>query len=56
MKVMKKNYKQPCVEAAQLQLNSMILAGSPAGIGGGTGGGTTGDIGGGTGTEPIPGE
>ncbi len=26
---------QPCVEAAQLQLNSMVLAGSPAGIGGG---------------------
>ena len=42
---------QPCVEAAQLQLNSMVLAGSPAGIGGG---GPTNDIGGGT--DPIPGD
>ena len=50
---MKKNYKQPCVEATQLQLNSMVLAGSPAGIGGG---GTTNDIGGGSGTDPIPGD
>ncbi|MBQ6724530.1 MAG: hypothetical protein IJQ84_08505 [Paludibacteraceae bacterium] len=49
---MKKNYKQPCVEAAQLQLNSMVLAGSPAaGI---SGGGNTGGIGGGT--DPIPGD
>ena len=51
---MKKNYNQPCVEAAQLQLNSMVLAGSPAGIGAGTGDGTTGGIGGGS--DPIPGE
>ena len=51
---MKKYYMQPCVEAAQLQLNSMVLAGSPAGIGAGTGDGTTGGIGGGS--DPIPGE
>jgi len=43
---------QPSVEAAQLQLNTMVLAGSPAaGI---SGGGNTGDMGGGT--TPIPGE
>ena len=43
---------QPCVEAAQLQLNTMVLAGSPAaGI---SGGGDTSGIGGGT--DPIPGE
>ena len=36
---------QPCVEATQLQLSSMVLNVSPgAGISGGTGGGTTGDI------------
>ena len=29
---MKKTYMQPCVEATQLQANSMILAGSEAGI------------------------
>ena len=51
---MKKNYMQPCVEAAQLQLNSMVLAGSPgAGI---VNGGTTNDIGGGSSTDPIPGD
>ena len=44
---------QPCVEAAQLQLNAMVLAGSPAaGI---SGGGTTGGSGA-PGTDPIPGE
>lgn len=31
---------QPCVEAAQLQLNSMVLAGSPAGDSIGNGGTT----------------
>jgi len=42
---------QPCVEAAQLQLNSMVLAGSPgAGIGGGD---NTGNI---PGNDPIPGD
>jgi len=50
---MKKNYMQPCVEAAQLQLSTMVLAGSPAGIGNG---GTTNDIGGGSSTDPIPGD
>ena len=50
---MKKNYMQPCVEAAQLQLNSMVLAGSPAGI---VNGGTTNEIGGGSSTDPIPGD
>jgi len=49
---MKKNYKQPCVEAAQLQLSTMVLAGSPAGIGGGD---NTGNIPGG-GSDPIPGD
>ena len=44
---------QPCVEAAQLQLNSMVLAGSPgAGI---VNGGNTDNIPGG-GTDPIPGD
>ena len=42
---------QPCVEAAQLQLSSIVLAGSPGGI---SSGGDTGSIGGGT--DPIPGE
>ena len=41
---------QPCVEAAQLQLNSMVLAGSPAGIGGGD---NTSNI---PGNDPIPGD
>ena len=50
---MKKNYMQPCVEAAQLQLSTMVLAGSPgAGIGGGD---NTGNIPGG-GSDPIPGD
>ena len=45
---------QPCVEATQLQLSTMVLAGSPgAGISAGTGGGKTEDIGGGS--DPIPG-
>ena len=48
---MKKYYMQPCVEAAQLQLSSIVLAGSLGGI---SGGGATGSIGGGT--DPIPGE
>lgn len=52
---MKKLYMQPCVEATQLQLSTMVLAGSPAGIGAGTGGGTTGNIDPGN-TTPIPGE
>ena len=51
---MKKLYMQPCVEATQLQLSTMVLAGSPGGIGAGSGNGTTGDIGGDT--TPIPGE
>ena len=43
---MKKLYMQPCVEATQLQLSTMVLAGSPgASISAGTGGGTTGDSG-----------
>ena len=44
---MKKLYMQPCVEATQLQLSTMVLAGSPDGganISAGTGG--TEDIGG----------
>ena len=49
---MKKYYMQPCVEAAQLQLSSIVLAGSPGGI---SGGGTTGGSGA-PGTDPIPGE
>lgn len=53
---MKKLYMQPCVEATQLQLSSMVLNVSPgAGISAGTGSGTTGDIGGAS-TVPIPGE
>ncbi len=45
---------QPCVEATQLQLSSMVLNVSPTGIGAGTGGGTTGNIDPGN-TTPIPG-
>ena len=29
---MKKNYKQPCVEATQLQLSTIVLAGSPGAL------------------------
>ena len=44
---------QPCVEATQLQLSTMVLNVSPgAGI---SGGGNTGSIGGGS-TDPIPGQ
>ena len=30
---MKKNYKQPIVEQAEMKLSSMVMAGSPTGIG-----------------------
>jgi hypothetical protein len=52
IQIMKKNYMQPCVEATQLQLDAMVLAGSPAGTGIGNGGDTN-SI---PGTDPIPGE
>ena len=29
---MKKNYNQPCVEATQLQLSTIVLAGSPGAL------------------------
>jgi hypothetical protein len=52
---MKKNYMQPCVEATQLQLSTIVLAGSPASTGTGIdNGGTTSDIPGGG--ISIPGE
>ena len=50
---MKKMYKQPSVEQAEMLTGSIVMAGSPAGIGAGTGNGTTGDI---PGSGPIPGE
>ena len=53
--VMKKNYNQPIVETARLEITGQTLCASPgAGISGGSGSGTTGDIGGGS--SPIPGE
>ena len=46
---MKKLYMQPCVEATQLQLSTMVLAGSPV-LGINNGGDTST---GGIGSDPI---